>query len=184
MIFVTSDTHFCHDKEFIWKGRGFSSVEEMDEIMVERWNKTVKNSDTVYHLGDIMLTDNQKGIEYLKRLRGNIVFVIGNHDTEARIKLILSVWKGRVEGNVYAMRFKAGKTPFYVSHFPTISATLDKKPFSQHIIGLHGHTHSKTHWIDPKNPFMYDAGVDSHNFAPVSIDEIVANVKKKWEQMT
>ena len=30
-IFVTSDLHFGHDREFIWKARGFNSVQEMNE---------------------------------------------------------------------------------------------------------------------------------------------------------
>ena len=30
-IFVTSDTHFCHDNEFLWKARGFESIHDMNE---------------------------------------------------------------------------------------------------------------------------------------------------------
>ena len=35
MIYFTSDTHFCHDKEFLYKPRGFSSIEEHDKTVVE-----------------------------------------------------------------------------------------------------------------------------------------------------
>lgn len=28
-IFITSDLHFNHNKDFIWKKRGFSNVNEM-----------------------------------------------------------------------------------------------------------------------------------------------------------
>ena len=31
MLFFTSDWHFNHDREFVWKQRGFSSVDEMNE---------------------------------------------------------------------------------------------------------------------------------------------------------
>lgn len=181
MVFVTSDTHFCHDKEFLWKGRGFSSVEEMNEALVKRWNKVVKNTDTVYHLGDVMLTDNKKGLEYVRRLHGKIILITGNHDTDLRLKLLLA--ERNISGEGLAFRFKYDQTPFYVSHFPTIAATMDKKKFSQHIIGLHGHTHNKTPWIDPKNPFMYDVGVDAHNLTPVSLLEVIADIKRKWEKM-
>ena len=183
MIFVTSDTHFCHDSPTIWKNRGFSSLEAMNEALVKRWNKIVKKTDTVYHLGDVIVSDNKKDYEYLKRLNGKIILMIGNHDTDARIKLMFSELGSKISGGEYATRFKFNKTPFYVSHFPTIASKIDGKQFSQHIIGLHGHIHNKTHWIDPQNPFMYDAGVDSHNFAPVSLDEVVANIKQKWEKM-
>jgi calcineurin-like phosphoesterase family protein len=179
MIFVTSDTHFCHEKEFLWKNRGFSSVEDMNEALVKRWNKVVKNTDTVYHLGDMMITDDKKGLEYVKRLHGKIILIVGNHDTEVRLKLLASECK--IEG--LALRFKYNQTPFYISHFPTITATMDKKAFPQHIIGLHGHTHNKTPWIDPGNPFMYDVGVDAHNFTPVSLTKVIADVKQKWEKI-
>ena len=37
-IFITSDLHFNHDKDFIWKERGFSNVNEMNEAIVKNWN--------------------------------------------------------------------------------------------------------------------------------------------------
>ena len=40
-IFLTSDMHFGHDREFIWKARGYSSVEEMNEDYIEKWNSIV-----------------------------------------------------------------------------------------------------------------------------------------------
>ena len=184
MIFVTSDTHFCHDSQSLWKNRGFASVEAMNEALVKRWNKVVKNTDTVYHLGDVIVSDDKKDIELIKRLHGKIILMIGNHDTDVRIKMLFSELGSKIEGGAYAARFRYNKTPFYVSHFPTITANFDSKPFSQHIIGLHGHTHCKTHWLDKNNPFMYDCGVDSHNFAPVSLDEVMSNIKRKWEKMT
>ena len=30
-VWITSDTHFCHSKPFLYEPRGFSSVEEMNE---------------------------------------------------------------------------------------------------------------------------------------------------------
>ena len=54
-IFLTSDLHFGHNKEFIYKVRGFNSIEEMNEAIIERWNSVVNNDDDVYVLGDLML---------------------------------------------------------------------------------------------------------------------------------
>ena len=54
-IYVTSDLHFGHDREFIWKARGYNSVNEMNEDYVHKWNITVDNNDDVYVLGDLML---------------------------------------------------------------------------------------------------------------------------------
>ncbi len=88
MIFVTSDTHFFHDREFVWKKRGFENVDEMNEVLVENWNRVVSEKDTVYHLGDVFLgvgTDYEKAGELLYRLHGQIHLVTGNHDQEPKL---------------------------------------------------------------------------------------------------
>ena len=38
---ITSDLHFCHDREFVWETRGFQNVEEMNEAIVERFNSVI-----------------------------------------------------------------------------------------------------------------------------------------------
>ena len=47
--------------EFVWKARGFESVEEMNKAQIERFNSKVQPEDTVYILGDSMLGDNAVG---------------------------------------------------------------------------------------------------------------------------
>ena len=42
MIYFTSDLHIGHDRDFIWKERGFSSVEKHNEEILKRWNEVVK----------------------------------------------------------------------------------------------------------------------------------------------
>ena len=60
--FFTSDTHFCHGREFLYGPRGFTNAEEMNEAIIERWNSVVKPTDLVYHLGDTILNNNEVGI--------------------------------------------------------------------------------------------------------------------------
>ena len=54
-IWLISDTHLGHDKEFVWKARGFDSVWDMNNAIIERWNEVVKYDDVVYHLGDVII---------------------------------------------------------------------------------------------------------------------------------
>ena len=154
-IFFTSDTHFCHQPEFLWKPRGFSSVEEMNEMIIENWNKVVSPDDIVYHLGDTMLTDNEKGIECFKRLNGQIFLIWGNHDTQNRTNALFDACRYKMNGGWYATIIKYGKLSLYLSHYPTLTCNYDDKHFSQHVLSLHGHTHQRTNWLDPKNPFLY-----------------------------
>ena len=66
--FVISDTHWQHENILKFtKEDGtlvrpeFFSVQEMDEIMIENWNKEVKNQDDiVYHLGDVTFGSSAK----------------------------------------------------------------------------------------------------------------------------
>ena len=35
-VFFTSDTHFCHDRGFVYEPRGFKNIEEMNEAIAKR----------------------------------------------------------------------------------------------------------------------------------------------------
>ena len=79
-----SDTHFGHKNIITFKDndgkliRPFSSVEEMDEVMVNNWNSVVKPEDRVYHLGDVVI--NRKCLPIMNRLNGRKKLIRGNHD--------------------------------------------------------------------------------------------------------
>lgn len=183
-IFFTSDTHFGHGKNFLFEPRGFSSVEEMDEAIIENWNNVVKPNDIVYHLGDTMLNDNIHGLECFKRLNGQIFFIYGNHDTDTRKNLLFTELSGKMLGGWYAYVIKHGKQSIYLSHYPTLTANYSSdRHFSQNVINLHAHTHQKTNFLNPTNPFMYHVGVDSHNCTPVHIDEVITDIRQRWEEI-
>ncbi len=177
MIWFSSDTHFGHDKEFIWKVRGFNSCEEMNETIIERWNERVEDGDDVWHLGDIML-GSYDNISYLVRLKGRIHIVYGNHDTANRINLYNAAPNVVAAG--WADYQKINGYHFYMSHFPTITSNLEKESLKQCTLNLYGHTHQKTNfYLD--YPFMYHVGVDSHDCAPVSAEQIIQEMKEKVE---
>ena len=84
-VFLVSDTHFGHlgvckftRNDGVTKLRPWDSPEEMDEEMVKRWNETVKPTDKVYHLGDVVI--NRKALGIMRRLNGDKVLIRGNHD--------------------------------------------------------------------------------------------------------
>ena len=182
-IFLTSDTHFAHIASFLWEPRGFKSVEEMDEAIIERWNKVVKPNDIVYHLGDVMLSDNKKGIECFNRLNGEIFVIWGNHETDTR-KNLLAAECPNFRGGWYAYLIKHNKMNIYLSHYPTMTANYDEdnKHFSQHVISLHGHLHTKEKW-NFDSPFVYNVAMDAHNCMPIHIDEVMTDIRQKWNEV-
>lgn len=181
-IFFTSDTHFCHDREFVYKVRGFPSIDAMNEAIVERWNAVVGPEDTVYHLGDVMLNDNEKGMELLRRLNGHIYIIRGNHDTDTRVKLYVNEGMKVLNSVVpYAEVIKYGKFTFYLSHYPTLTSNLDNDaPLSQHVLNLYGHTHQTKNFYND-TPFMYHVGMDSHDCTPVSAEQVIEDIKREVE---
>ena len=86
-IYFIADTHFGHQNALAFDNRRFKTIEEHDEAVITHWNETVQEDDDVYALGDLMLNDNERGLECLRRLNGRIHLVRGNHDTDARWKL-------------------------------------------------------------------------------------------------
>ena len=44
-IYLTSDLHLGHDKDFIYKPRGFNSVDEANESIISNWNSIINEDD-------------------------------------------------------------------------------------------------------------------------------------------
>jgi len=73
MNFFTSDTHFYHESLLnspVFSPRSqFLTFEEMNEKIIESWNNKVKQTDTVYHLGDISLAFTTSSLDYDEDVR-------------------------------------------------------------------------------------------------------------------
>lgn len=169
MIWISSDLHLGHDREFIWKARGFNSCDEMNEAIIERFNSCIAPDDDLYLLGDLMLGDNEKGIELLSRLNGRLHVVWGNHCTDRRKQLYRTLHSLVEDGHV--LTIKHGKYHFYCSHFPTLTGNLERESLKQMTLNLYGHTHQKSLFYEDR-PYMFHVGVDSHDCYPWNLEEI------------
>ena len=107
-IWLTSDLHLGHDRDFIWGTRGYASVEEMNRIQIEKFNSVVMPDDDVYILGDSMLGDAATGQKLFTRLQGKIHVILGNHDTNTRAEFYRGL--PQVVEVVYATVIKKGRT--------------------------------------------------------------------------
>lgn len=171
-IFITSDLHFNHDKDFIWKPRGFQSMEEMNEVELERYNATVKPEDTCYLCGDIALgTDLQAALRMINKLNGHKILILGNHDSDAKVRAYRT--NHFFEDIQYAALLKAAGIKAYLTHYPTITANGE----DLRLINLFGHTHQQVNGFENR-PYMYHIGVDSHNCYPVAIEDAILEIKK------
>ena len=176
MIWLCSDWHFGHSRGFIYEPRGFNSIEEMNETIVRRHNFLVLPEDDVYVLGDLMLGDNEKGIELIRQMNGKLHIAIGNHDTTPRIELYKTL-PNLVDIN-YVHTFKYRKYNFYCSHYPTLTGNLEAESLKQVAINLYGHTHQK-HMFYEDRPYMFHCGMDSNACYPINIDYIIDKCENK-----
>ena len=184
-IFVTSDLHFNHDREFVWKIRGFNSIQEMNETIVKNWNSVVSPDDDVYVLGDLCLGGGTSSVllankKLIESLNGKLHIIRGNHDTNPRV-IIYSQCANVVAEVKWADMLNYKGYHFYLSHFPTLTGNLEKESLKQCTCNLFGHTHQTTNFhLDM--PFMYHVGVDSHNCYPVNLDDIIEEMKAKVKE--
>lgn len=168
-VWISSDLHFNHDRPFIWKERGFTSVDEMNEGIINNFNSVVKEKDVLFLLGDCMLGDNKKGIELLKRLNGRKYLVIGNHDSKSRVQEY-------TENNIFCMIDNIGISCVYgdrvfiLTHFPM---AIDG--YYRHY-NIHGHIHTKDNFFTKRN---YNVCLEAHDCFPVNIKDIVKAIEER-----
>ena len=69
MELFTSDLHLGHEN--VLKHRTmFDTIEEMNETLINNWNKKVHKSDDVYIVGDFSYRSKIPVETYLERLKG------------------------------------------------------------------------------------------------------------------
>ena len=173
-VFLVSDTHFGHAgvcrflREDGTKLRPWDDPEEMDEEMVKRWNETVKPTDKVYHLGDVVI--NRKALKIMHRLNGDKVLIRGNHDI--------------FRDDEYREHFRELRAyhvmnGMILSHIPIHTESLGR--FGTNI---HGHLHANRvmaevwgkYKIDPR---YHCVCVEQTDFRPISFEDVMKRIKEE-----
>lgn len=171
-LFFISDTHFHHKNILTFKLgcgghlRNFSSVEEMDETIVNNWNSVVRPQDKVYHLGDFSLGKNPS---IVCRLNGHKRLVRGNHDLHKLREY--TAQKNSFE-EVYGVRHFKGCV---LSHVPLHPSCLARWG-----INIHGHLHANVvtnGYFDMNGEPVVDdryfnVAVERINYTPISVEEV------------
>ena len=156
--FFTADTHWYHKNIIKYCNRPFSSIEEMNEILINQWNSKISKGDRVYHLGDFAFGQREKILELTKILNGSIIIIEGNHDEIGQPEnygfagkhQLLTV---KING-IYITMCHYAMRIWERSHYD-----------SWHI---YGHSHGTLESIGK----TWDVGVDNNNFTPVEFEEL------------
>lgn len=195
MRFFTSDPHYYHLNVIKYCNRPYSSVEEMNEALVNNWNSVVTQEDEVYCLGDFSLASRPVEV-FSSRLLGKKLLVPGNHDfchsyhKKSRNPENQKKWIKFYEDHGWTVLPEQttldllGIAMVNLCHHPYSDdegdgniAYHDKytkwRPVDDGRILLCGHVHDR--WVtkmSPKGSLMINVGVDVHNHRPISEVEL------------
>ena len=173
-LWFTSDTHFGHENIIKYCNRPFANAQEMDEILVSRWNERVKPSDHIYHLGDVTMARNSqgRGLEILARLNGHKRLIMGNHDHfhvkhyMVYFEKVMAMWR---------------INDFWLTHVPVHHLSLGSCKAN-----VHGHTHTQNYppavrykYVngveDRERPYVtpyINISVEQTNYRPINMEEL------------
>lgn len=191
MIFFVSDHHFGHANILKFKRldgvtpvRSFSSVEEMNEHMIQQHNKVVGDDDDVYFGGDVTF-DSQTFHRVMPRLKGKKRLILGNHDhlrMDEYYRYFENIKVSRLfNGKEDRLKkfFRPDDKPFLLTHYPIHIAS--EKP--NRVNNVHGHIHEKqittevqidTDLIITTCDRRYlNISVENLNYTPISIEDIL-----------
>lgn len=88
-LYITSDVHLNHKKEFLWRQRGFSSVEEHNNFIIKTINQTCRPQDILFCLGDFCLnTHPDKLLGLINSIHCTQWWLSGNHNNPWEKKYI------------------------------------------------------------------------------------------------
>ena len=177
-LWFTGDQHFGHDNIRKYCNRDFQNISDMDEALIDAWNKVVMPDDVVYHLGDFTLGNRLTAEKYFRRLHGHIHVLEypWHHDQRwLRGQLYYSYLHEVVyEPPIVVLEHEAD-VPIVLCHYAF--EIWDRR----HYGGLHFHGHS--HGMLPRIANRLDVGVDNAfrlmgEYRPFSIEEAAKAVRE------
>jgi calcineurin-like phosphoesterase family protein len=170
--FFTSDTHFDDEFAIPYFTRPFQSMDEMNAVLVERWNQVVTADDIVYHLGDFTTGDLSHFTKWANQLNGSIRILPGNMD-RLWLPNFVPNEKVQVMPPLVSLAFenagRVGQSQLIVLCHYSLQVWERSNHGSWH---LFGHTHGKLKGIGRS----FDVGVDCTDFVPLSLDQVAENL--------
>lgn len=174
--FLVADPHFGHSgvcrflREDGTKLRPWDTPDEMDEALVDNWNKVVSAKDRVYVLGDVVI--NRRCLPILERVNGRLVLIKGNHD----------IFKLEDYAKYFDDIRSSHKLDNYIlSHIPIHPDSLARWCGGN----IHGHLHSnRVMTPDGKSidPRYFSVSVEHTDFTPMSFNEVKLRFEKQKEE--
>lgn len=165
-VFLIADLHLGHANIIRYCSRPFlfSDSREMDHVLIKNWNYTISPKTRIYCLGDLRYgSEAEPAAQYRRRLRGDIVFISGNHDEPE-------------QGMVPWIETEYENLKFLLIHDPA-----DAPPSCNGWI-IHGHHHNNDLRHYPFMNFIQkriNVSAEVIGYKPISLHEIVQRIRER-----
>lgn len=161
-VYTISDLHLNHGNIIDYCDRPFEDADEMNAALRHNWNSRVDDSDTVIFLGDLAVWSTGETKEWVDRLNGDFVFVIGNHDSiEDPDEMPFTAVKNHTTTH--------NGFEFYCEHYPA------DVPDDADWWNLYGHHHNNNldayPFIDP-DARRVNVSAELIDYTPLSLDRL------------
>jgi calcineurin-like phosphoesterase family protein len=150
-FFIISDLHFNHANIIKYCNRPYDNVAEMNQALIDNWNKVVGDDDLVLVLGDIGFGNREVLYPLIEQLKGYIVLLLGNHDR----RNTKAFWSEIVDEVV--------TKPFQVQGIIFSHEPVD---CPNEILNIHGHLHGNR---EENINNHVDMSVECHDYTPSKI---------------
>ena len=168
MVYFTADQHFGHENIIEYCNRPFETVDEMNVIMIDKWNAKVNNDDKVFVLGDFGFGSSKDIIKYGRALNGHKTLILGNHDRATKSVYLEA-------GFIEVIKFPILWADFYIlSHAPKFTSNMG--PY----FNIYGHIHNNPNFVDVSK-YGCCVSVERTDYAPISYNELRKRVESTWE---
>ena len=151
----------------------------MNQGIIANWNSVVKEDDIVFVLGDLGFCEIEKLKVLISQLKGIIVVIQGNHDSD---KVIDTLYNENYINDFYKLISitivgdeECPDQELTLCHFPMIDWYNKERGAWM----IHGHQHQlpETHSCSPKH---YDVGLDKNGMTPISFEQLKINITKQY----
>lgn len=142
-----------------------------DEMIIERWNRTITKNDTVYFLGDFAFKNRQQAEIIGRRLSGHKTIILGNHDGRKHNQDLSIKYDSVLESHFKACGFERVefnpiilKGHFILSHEPLYYMNTSALYYN-----IFGHVHSNPEFkTETENSVC--VCLDRYNYFPIQLD--------------
>ena len=175
MNYYLGDPHFHYEEMITRCNRPFTSVDEMNQTIIDNINGRCTSEDKLIIVGDVSVGEKYV-VPLLRQINCEKILVIGNHD---RIQLGHKSFRDCFESFHEALLITDGEYDLFISHFP--HAEWDG--YYKGRFHFYGHVHNSKSGgaaLMSLLPTAVNTCADVNNFAPQTADELISKRLKEF----